>query len=51
MIECYQFRCHFAEPQKRSDMNRPLVLGNAKSFEIQQNDIRTDNIQSFDMPF
>ena len=22
IIECYQFRCHFAEPQKRYDQNR-----------------------------
>ena len=26
MIECYQSRCHFAEPQKRWDQNRPLVV-------------------------
>ena len=34
-----------------SDQNRPLVLGNAPSLEIQRNDIWTDNIQSFEMPF
>ena len=28
MIKCYQFRCHFAEPQKRQDQNRSLVLSN-----------------------
>ena len=27
MIECYQFRCRFAEPEKRKDQNRSLLLG------------------------
>ena len=51
MIEFYQFRCHFVETQKRENQNRPLVLGNTPSFEIQRNDISTDNIQSFEMLF
>ena len=51
MIECYQFRCHFAESQKMACYLKREAYSGPISFEVQQNDIWTDNIQSFEMPF
>ena len=34
MIEGYQFRCHFTEPQKRQDQNRSVILSNTPSQNI-----------------
>ena len=46
MTECYQFRCHFAESQKMACYLKREAYSGPISFEVQQNDIWTDNIQS-----
>ena len=51
MIECYQFRCHFVESHEMACYLKWETYSGPISFEVQWNDIWTDNIQSFEMPF
>ena len=51
MIECYQFRCHFVESHEMACYIKWEAYSGPISFEVERNDIWTDNIQSFDMPF
>ena len=51
MIECYQFKYHFAEFQKMVCYLNGETYSGPISFEVQLNDIWTDNILSFEMPF
>ena len=39
MIECYQFRCHFAESQEMKCYLKQETYSGPISFEVQQNDI------------
>ena len=46
MVECYQFRWHFAESQKMACYLKWEAYSGPISFEVQWNDIWVDNVQS-----
>ena len=45
MIECYQFRCHFAESQKMVCYLKREAFSGPISFEVQWYDIWTDHLK------